>query len=269
MRPSSNRLSVGQDPIGGNGLRASDAERDEAIGELRSRFAEGRLSQDTFLYRMDAALQAKDRSELSELFTDLPAQQRPGEPGHWLRARLARFRQAAGGAQSRVRAGHRPASADQAQFAAQPQYRAAAGYPGGPAYPAGPGYPGGAANLVGAGYPIAVGYQAPAPPPQSMCLPRQQDRRFSIGRAPTCDFTVSDISVSRWHARLHKEDTTWLLQDLGSTNGTRVNGWRVTATVPVRPGDQLAFGNAVFVLLDNSAEQDQSVAADNRPPGAD
>jgi Domain of unknown function (DUF1707)/Inner membrane component of T3SS, cytoplasmic domain len=265
MRPSSNRLSVGQDPIGENGLRASDAERDEAIGELRSRFAEGRLSQDTFLYRMDAALQAKERSELSELFTDLPAESRPGGSGHWLRDRLARFRQAAGGAgaQFRVRAGQRPASAGPAPFAAQPEYRAAAGYPAEAGYPAAAGYP------VPAGQFVAAGHQVPAPPPQSMFLPRQQDRRFSIGRAPTCDFTVSDISVSRWHARLHKEDATWLLQDLGSTNGTRVNGWRVTAAVPVRPGDQLAFGNAVFVLLDNSAEQDQSVAADNRRPGAD
>src|SRR5215469_3659162 len=70
MRAPNNRLLTGQD------LRASDAERDKAISELRDRFAEGRLSHETFLYRIDAALRAKDRSELSDLFADLPGGQR-------------------------------------------------------------------------------------------------------------------------------------------------------------------------------------------------
>src|SRR6266702_1542808 len=68
MRPSGERLADDN-----YGVRASDAERDQAIGELRNRFAEGRLSQETFLCRMDAALNARDRSDLDELFTDLPA----------------------------------------------------------------------------------------------------------------------------------------------------------------------------------------------------
>ena len=72
MRPSSDRLADDND-----GVRASDAERDRAIGELRDRFAEGRLSQETFLVRIDAALNAKDRSDLSELFTDLPTEAKP------------------------------------------------------------------------------------------------------------------------------------------------------------------------------------------------
>ncbi len=87
MRPSSNRLVTGHD-----GLRASDAERDHAIGELRDRFAEGRLSQDTFMVRVDAALRAKERAELSDLFTDLPEAQQGGF-GRAFRRRLARLRQ--------------------------------------------------------------------------------------------------------------------------------------------------------------------------------
>ncbi len=77
MRPSSSRVVPA-------GVRASDAERDEAIGVLRHRFAEGRLSQETFLYRMDAALRAKDHAELSGLFVDLPA----GDPGPRPRRRI-------------------------------------------------------------------------------------------------------------------------------------------------------------------------------------
>ena len=55
-------------------LRASDAERDEAARELGDRYAEGRLSQETFLRRMDEAFGAKDRGQLDGLFTDLPRQ---------------------------------------------------------------------------------------------------------------------------------------------------------------------------------------------------
>ena len=58
-------------------LRASDAERDHAVSELRNEFAEGRLSHDTFMYRMQSALDARRRGQLVGLFTDLPPR-RPG-----------------------------------------------------------------------------------------------------------------------------------------------------------------------------------------------
>ena len=58
-------------------LRASDAERDHAVSELRNEFAEGRLSHETFIYRMQSALDARSRGQLAGLFTDLPSR-RPG-----------------------------------------------------------------------------------------------------------------------------------------------------------------------------------------------
>src|ERR1700683_1398575 len=89
---SSDPIALGTPVPGGNELRASDAERDSAIGKLRDRFAEGRLSQETFLYRMDAALQAKFPSELSELFTDLPREEPDsGSRGSRIRDRLRRL----------------------------------------------------------------------------------------------------------------------------------------------------------------------------------
>jgi hypothetical protein len=51
-------------------VRASDGDRDRAIGELRDRAVEGRLSHDTFLGRVDMALHARSRSELDELVAD-------------------------------------------------------------------------------------------------------------------------------------------------------------------------------------------------------
>ena len=54
-------------------FRASDAERDHAVSELRNEFAEGRLSHETFMYRMQSALDARNRGQLAGLFTDASA----------------------------------------------------------------------------------------------------------------------------------------------------------------------------------------------------
>jgi FHA domain/Domain of unknown function (DUF1707) len=216
MRASSDRRAA---DVGG--VRASDAERDQAIGELRDRFVEGRLSQETFLYRMDAALRAKDHGDLAGLFADLPRTvryPRGNEPAQdWpARARPADARSAddeLGLRRLRRLALGRLSSARQA-----------------------------AARRLSV---------LPARPPQ-LCLPPEagEQQKFTIGRESACDFTLADQSVSRWHARLDREDGGWLLCDLGSTNGTRLNGWRVTSGVRIRPGDRVSFGAVTFVLTD-------------------
>ena len=53
---------------------------------------------------------------------------------------------------------------------------------------------------------------------------------------------LEDPAVSRRHARLSFRDGRWILQDLGSRNGTRVNGVRV-GRCEVRPGDLVELGN--------------------------
>jgi predicted component of type VI protein secretion system len=68
-----------------------------------------------------------------------------------------------------------------------------------------------------------------------------------IGRHSSCDLVVSDPSVSRRHARLVFRDHGWILQDLDSTNGTRVNGVRVGRS-ELRPGDRLAIGEARLTI---------------------
>ncbi len=72
--------------------------------------------------------------------------------------------------------------------------------------------------------------------------------RFTIGREPGCDLVISDLSVSRQHADLTRLGDYWLLADLGSLNGTRCNGWRITSPVPVRAGDRLTFGQVTFIV---------------------
>ena len=66
-----------------------------------------------------------------------------------------------------------------------------------------------------------------------------------IGRHPECDVIVPDVTVSRQHARLIFRDGGWILQDLDSTNGTRLNG-RYVGRCRLRPGDQLALGDQLL-----------------------
>ena len=81
-----------------------------------------------------------------------------------------------------------------------------------------------------------------------MVFPPGSGTSFTIGRTQDCDLRIADLSVSRRHAQLDRGEDGWLLSDLGSHNGTRVNGWLVREPVPVRPGDVLQFGSAMFVI---------------------
>jgi hypothetical protein len=72
-----------------------------------------------------------------------------------------------------------------------------------------------------------------APPPASGA--------FALGRADDCSRVFSDSTVSRRHAELRWMDGGWVLADLGSTNGTWVNGWRIQEAW-VRDGDTLQLG---------------------------
>ena len=68
-----------------------------------------------------------------------------------------------------------------------------------------------------------------------------------IGRAPECELVLRDSRVSRRHARLHARDGVLVLTDLGSTNGTLVNGHRVTE-VALGAGDRIQIGETSLVI---------------------
>jgi len=65
--------------------------------------------------------------------------------------------------------------------------------------------------------------------------------RTVIGRSRECDVVVPDPNASRRHAEVRREGNGWVVRDLGSTNGTLVNGRRV-AQAPLRHGDRLTVG---------------------------
>ena len=86
--------------------------------------------------------------------------------------------------------------------------------------------------------------------PLPLSLPRGTQNRYTIGRQPTCDMTLGHETVSRLHAILQRDADGWLLSDLGSLNGTRLNGWRVNSPSRVQAGDLVSFGATTFVLAD-------------------
>jgi FHA domain-containing protein/uncharacterized protein DUF1707 len=71
--------------------------------------------------------------------------------------------------------------------------------------------------------------------------------RVVLGRSRDCQLILADDTVSRRHAELRIEDGCWLLRDLGSSNGTWVNGRRVVEA-EVRPGDLVQLGGAEIRL---------------------
>jgi pSer/pThr/pTyr-binding forkhead associated (FHA) protein len=68
---------------------------------------------------------------------------------------------------------------------------------------------------------------------------------FIIGRDPVSDLAIADIEVSRRHARLIAQSGGHVIEDLGSTNGTFVNGQRIRTMVPLRPGASIRLGELI------------------------
>jgi hypothetical protein len=170
--------------------RISDAERERALDVLRQGLVEGRVSQDTFVRRMELVLAAVWLPELQHAIRDLPYREPPPPRTNWLMetvTRLSAFNE-------RLR------RAWQSQRLPQ------------------------------------LLLPAPGPTP------------LSIGRASGSGLRLNHASVSRHHALLSGTGTGWSLRDLGSANGTWVNGRRVADSVRVRPGDHVSFGAMAFRL---------------------
>ena len=72
---------------------------------------------------------------------------------------------------------------------------------------------------------------------------------INLGRASDSTFHLDDDYASSRHAQLVQSDTsTWVLHDLNSTNGTFVNGRRITAPTPVTVGDVIRIGKTFMQL---------------------
>lgn len=68
----------------------------------------------------------------------------------------------------------------------------------------------------------------------------------TLGRSRQCDVVLDDPNVSRQHAEIRPRGGSWVLSDLGSTNGSRINGRTIEQPEVVRPGDEIELGTTVL-----------------------
>ena len=72
------------------------------------------------------------------------------------------------------------------------------------------------------------------------------DSGATLGRSRQCDVMVDDPNVSRVHAEVRPHGSSWVVSDGGSTNGTRLNGRRVTQPEVLKPGDEIEVGTTTL-----------------------
>ena len=69
-----------------------------------------------------------------------------------------------------------------------------------------------------------------------------------IGRSKSCDIVLREQYISNQHVRIWFEKGEWYLEDLGSRNGTEVNGQRIRQRVMLDPQDEISVGGLHFVF---------------------
>jgi hypothetical protein len=65
----------------------------------------------------------------------------------------------------------------------------------------------------------------------------------TVGRLPECTISINDSNISRNHAEIKAGPTAYVVKDLGSTNGTMVNGVKIVGEHRLRDGDIISFGS--------------------------
>jgi pSer/pThr/pTyr-binding forkhead associated (FHA) protein len=70
----------------------------------------------------------------------------------------------------------------------------------------------------------------------------------TLGRSRDCDVVLADPNVSRRHAELRPSGGAWVISDLGSTNGVKVNGRRIDHPAALNPGDRIELGTAALTF---------------------
>src|SRR3954471_8146382 len=89
----------------------------------------------------------------------------------------------------------------------------------------------------------------------------------TIGREG-CDVNLMDPEVSRRHAAIRDQGGSLAIEDLGSTNGTYVNGSRISAVTVLKDGDEVRLGNTVWAIRSTAPADAGATSVGNVPPAA-
>ena len=87
---------------------------------------------------------------------------------------------------------------------------------------------------------------------------------YVIGRRSDCQIFVPDMRVSRQHARLWRDGESWSLEDLGSNNGTFINGVKLQSAMPLKHDDEITIANNRIRV--EAAEHASHPDGTSRPP---
>jgi Nif-specific regulatory protein len=82
----------------------------------------------------------------------------------------------------------------------------------------------------------------------------QMGAMVTLGRVSSNDVEVQDARCSRRHCAIYDHEGEWFVRDLGSRNGTRVNGEKITGAVHLTSGDTIRIGRAKFVFTNDLAK---------------
>jgi hypothetical protein len=86
-------------------------------------------------------------------------------------------------------------------------------------------------------------------PTPGVTFPLEGDQLI-IGRDASNGVAINDAEISRKHSRLSFQGGKYVLEDLGSTNGTFVNGQRLAGPVVLKPGDVVSLGEQIVLMYD-------------------
>ncbi|HKO56704.1 MAG TPA: SpoIIE family protein phosphatase [Thermoanaerobaculia bacterium] len=96
--------------------------------------------------------------------------------------------------------------------------------------------------------------------PQQLSLP---PHTITLGRAVECTVPIRDRFLSRMHAEISYDGGRWVVRDLGSVNGTLLNGVRLSEAATLRPGDRIGLGDTEVVFEPESIAPSQLISVDS------
>jgi predicted component of type VI protein secretion system len=87
---------------------------------------------------------------------------------------------------------------------------------------------------------------------------------ITIGRDTSNNIPLNDAEVSRKHARLVWKTSGYVLEDLGSTNGTFVNGNRISGSIPLKSGDAVSFGENISLTYEAAMDVNATMVSSGK-----
>jgi pSer/pThr/pTyr-binding forkhead associated (FHA) protein len=93
-----------------------------------------------------------------------------------------------------------------------------------------------------------------------------EEAEISVGRDNSNSIAINDAEVSRKHATLELRGTSYIIQDLGSTNGTFVNGARISSIQVLNPGDTISFGENITLMYESVVDPNATMLSSAKPP---